>query len=361
MELPEPLTPAELDIRDFSDLPIDAGRVLSSRFVSTVDPAAGFFSMQLWFASWGRVPAASLPNDDRQLCHLCGLGRDLKTWESIKQDALYGWKLCSDGNYYHPVIAEKALVAWIEKLHQRIKSGRGNASRWGCAFSEERELIEKFHVAWGMLKSNNPNSKLILKGNPLENTKDNTKNPTGIPSGIPQDIPDQSQGKVREGKVREDIEDNPYSPQEPEDKPKKEKSASAKAIAECVENAFVKLWDGMCLPKVNKTQAARAWKTVCKGKSELEINNGVLKVLAHMAKVKAYVGDRESPFMKTHLATYLNNRKWEERDMPIIINAPRNTQETRAEVAASNAAKAYEKLFGEKLPSHANCIEGELA
>ena len=210
--LPEPLTPAYSDIRDFGDLPIDVTRVQDSKFAAVVDPASGYYAMMLWFASWHRVPAASLPNDDRQLCHLAGMGRDLTTWKQVKEGALYGWTECSDGNLYHPVLSEKALVAWIEKVHQRIRSGRGNAARWGCEFSEEADLVAKFHEAWEMLKKANPASKLILKGNPLENSKDSARNPTGNPTGNREGIPTQSQGKVREGKVREGI----YIQPEPE-------------------------------------------------------------------------------------------------------------------------------------------------
>jgi hypothetical protein len=51
---------------------------------------------------------------------------------------------------------------------------------------------------------------------------------------------------------------------------------------------------------------------------------------------------------------------WIERGAQFV--AARNPMNSRAEVAANNTSKAYEKLFGEKLPdSHANCIEGELA
>jgi hypothetical protein len=49
---------------------------------------------------------------------------------------------------------------------------------------------------------------------------------------------------------------------------------------------------------------------------------------------------------------------WIERGAQFV--AARNPATSRAEVAANSAAKAYERLFGEKLPS-ANCIEGELA
>ncbi|MCB1622817.1 MAG: hypothetical protein KDI44_19035 [Thiothrix sp.] len=206
--LPAPMTPPTCDLSDWPTMPMDVSRFRDSRFSAAVDPAAGFWAIQLWAASWHRVPAASLPDDDRQLCQVAGLGRDLDTWMSLKEDALYGWVLCSDGRYYHPVIAEKALEAWTDKILQRIKSGRGNAKRWGISFSEEDDLIEQFHQAWALLREVNPASRKILKGNPIGNpegnSSDTAQNRSGNPSVIPVGFPAGSQGKGREGKERED-------------------------------------------------------------------------------------------------------------------------------------------------------------
>ena len=41
---------------------------------------------------------------------------------------------CDDGRLYHPVVAEFALGAWLEKLARRLSSGAGNAKRWGQEF-----------------------------------------------------------------------------------------------------------------------------------------------------------------------------------------------------------------------------------
>ena len=257
--LPEPLTPANSDIRDFGDLPIDVTRVQDSKFAAVVDPASGYYAMMLWFASWHRVPAASLPNDDRQLCHLAGIGRDLSTWKQVKEGALYGWTECSDGNLYHPVLSEKALVAWIEKVHQRIRSGRGNAARWGCEFSEEADLVAKFHEAWEMLKKANPASKLILKGNPLENSKDSARNPTGNPTGSREGILTQSQGKGREGKGREGkVREKKDTPKPPQATSEPEKANAAKAASVSVQQA-VDLYHEVLpsLPSVLKVTDAR--------------------------------------------------------------------------------------------------------
>lgn len=121
----EPPVPAYVDLRSFARMDLDVSRMINSR-ASIVLPAEAF---RAWFLlicqSWHQLPAASLPDDDRELTHLAGLGRDLDGWLEIRNDALYGWSLCSDGRWYHPVTAEMAMDAWTHKLrarHYRIPS-----------------------------------------------------------------------------------------------------------------------------------------------------------------------------------------------------------------------------------------------
>ena len=72
----------------------------------------------LWCASWNQVPAASLPNDDRLLAGLARL--DMKRWAKVREMALHGYVLCSDGKLYHPVVADKALEAWEDRQQHRL-------------------------------------------------------------------------------------------------------------------------------------------------------------------------------------------------------------------------------------------------
>src|SRR5690606_6486157 len=88
----------------------------------------------LWLKSYHQVPAASLPDDDVALARLAEFGRDVRGWKKVRDVALRGWVLCDDGRLYHPVVAEKALVAWIGMLGKRRFSDIGNAKRWKIAF-----------------------------------------------------------------------------------------------------------------------------------------------------------------------------------------------------------------------------------
>ncbi|KUZ98109.1 hypothetical protein WI40_13980 [Burkholderia ubonensis] len=108
-DLPEPLTPADCDLRGHPWMALDVARVIDSDLfgLSTGDEFKTAF--RLWAKSWHQVPAASLPDDDRLLAHLAGLA--LVKWKRVRAMALRGWIRCADGRLYHPVIAEKALEA----------------------------------------------------------------------------------------------------------------------------------------------------------------------------------------------------------------------------------------------------------
>lgn len=119
----EPLTPPDCDLRGLPFMPLDVVRLLDSDLfaLSTGDEFKA--AIALWAKSWTQLPAASLPDVDRILSHLSGTGR---SWKKLKSMALRGFVLCSDGRWYHPVVAEKAKEAWAHRLKQRAKA----AKRW---------------------------------------------------------------------------------------------------------------------------------------------------------------------------------------------------------------------------------------
>lgn len=130
-DLPAALTPADCDLRDFAFMPLDIIRLFGSRFHAVATDAEWRAGVTLWAKSFHQVPAASVPDDDVELCRLAELGRDIKTWRKVREVALHGWVKCSDGRLYHPVVSEKANEAWNRKKTQRARSAKGNAARWG--------------------------------------------------------------------------------------------------------------------------------------------------------------------------------------------------------------------------------------
>ncbi|WP_424140419.1 DUF1376 domain-containing protein [Roseomonas chloroacetimidivorans] len=123
---PEPLTPPECDLRDYPWMPLDAARLLDSSLFARSTGDEFKAAVALWCKAWGQLPAGSLPDDDRDLAHLSGAG---SRWSKVKEMALHGWRLCSDGRLYHPVVAEKANEAWERKLAQRARTEAARAAK----------------------------------------------------------------------------------------------------------------------------------------------------------------------------------------------------------------------------------------
>ncbi len=128
-EPPAPLIASDIDLRDFPYMPLDVVRLRDSEITAIVSGEAFRAAVILWCVAWHQLPAASLPSDDRALARMAGFGRDLDGWNAIKAEALHGFVLCSDGRYYHPVIAEKARDAWEAKKAQRARTAAATAAR----------------------------------------------------------------------------------------------------------------------------------------------------------------------------------------------------------------------------------------
>jgi len=149
-----PLTPPDCDLRAFPTMPLDLVRLFGSEFHAISSDSAWRAGVTLWLRSWHQMPAASLPDDDVQLARLAELGRDVKAWKKLREQALHGWIKCEDGRLYHPVIADMASAAWEKRKAFKERSSKGNSKRWGS------------HEDGG----NDP--KAILKGDEKESSND---------------------------------------------------------------------------------------------------------------------------------------------------------------------------------------------
>lgn len=127
---PEPLTPADCDLRDFPFMPLDVVRLRDSDLAAVATAEEFRCAVLLWCASWHQTPAASLPDDDAILANLAGFGRAKKEWQRYREGALRGWIKCADGRFYHPVVAEKAMEAMEKRRKQSKRGASGAAKRW---------------------------------------------------------------------------------------------------------------------------------------------------------------------------------------------------------------------------------------
>lgn len=118
--------PPNVDIRTFDDMPLNVRAVRDSDTLAEVSDEGFKAAFQLWCAAWHQIPAASLPDDDAKMARLAGYGRDVKKWKKIKNEALRGFLICSDGRLYHLYMADKAWAAWLKS-----EAGRSSANwRW---------------------------------------------------------------------------------------------------------------------------------------------------------------------------------------------------------------------------------------
>jgi hypothetical protein len=132
-DLPAPPVPEDADLRTYPYLPLEVGRLRDCDLAADATGDAFRAAVLLWCASWHQLPAGSLPTDERALCRLAGMGRDMAAWEVLRDDALRGWHEASDGRMYHKVIADRVLEA-LESQRARAERGRAGAKkRWGDA------------------------------------------------------------------------------------------------------------------------------------------------------------------------------------------------------------------------------------
>ena len=206
-DLPAPLVPMDVDLRDFAFMPVDIVRLFNSEFHALSDDAAWRAGVTLWLKSYHQVPAASIPDDDIALARLAELGRDVKAWKKIRDVALRGWIKCTDGRLYHPVVAEKAMEGWLQKLNQRKVSAAGNAKRYKQSF-DAKPYDDEIERCRAILTGLNPQSRVLAKRLPKPSQAPPADLPTGAvespdgtpvdasvgtPDGTPEDLPSGSQ------------------------------------------------------------------------------------------------------------------------------------------------------------------------
>lgn len=126
---PAPLSPPNVDLRDYQNMPVQARRLLQSEtWIEGADePKPAHAIMCLWLESWHQVPAGSLPDNDKVLARLAMC--DGKAWRELKDKVMASWFLCSDGRWYHPVVVEVAQEAWQTKRNQNDRTEKARLAK----------------------------------------------------------------------------------------------------------------------------------------------------------------------------------------------------------------------------------------
>ena len=134
-DLPDPLVPPDVDLRGLPYMPLYGKQLLESDFYAIATADEFRAGITLWINSWSQHPGASVPNDDRVLCSLAGMGRDLRGWRKVRDVALHGFVLCSDDRWYHRFNAENAVSAWKLRESYRARGKKGGESKPSSATS----------------------------------------------------------------------------------------------------------------------------------------------------------------------------------------------------------------------------------
>ena len=127
--------------------PLHHRRLLGSRFAATVGEAAAFRAVMLWCAAADQDPAGTLPDDEAELSHLAGLGRDRGAWRRVRDGALYGWtavRVTGEGKVArrlaHPVVTE-IMVQAVRRVEARREASVKGGQR--SRLSELRAQMRK--------------------------------------------------------------------------------------------------------------------------------------------------------------------------------------------------------------------------
>ena len=127
-QLPEPLNTPDCDIRGYQFMGWygDIYYASNAYKLGLKNPRGALAAQKLyWWAFAHQCPAGSLPSDDDDLARIADFGTDLRAWRKVKETALHGFILCSDGRLYHRFVVERAKVA----RQTRVDAARRQANR----------------------------------------------------------------------------------------------------------------------------------------------------------------------------------------------------------------------------------------
>jgi hypothetical protein len=111
-DAPQPYTvdappyPAETTARHYR-FELDMLRIEHSDTWSITPPEMRPWLLMLWAKAWMQVPAGSLPAEDEVIAGIIGMPST--SFDVHRKHLMRGWKACSDGRLYHPVLVERVL------------------------------------------------------------------------------------------------------------------------------------------------------------------------------------------------------------------------------------------------------------
>jgi hypothetical protein len=147
-QLPDPFVPPDVDLNGYEFMPLYGDRLFGSDFSLEVSDHVFRVGLRMWWAAWKQVPAASLPGSEASLCKLAGFD-SLAKWRKVRDQVMRNFVLCSDGRYYHRMLAPLAIKAWQARVEAQAKGKKGAAKRWSGHHTNVPEPVDKDGQAKG--------------------------------------------------------------------------------------------------------------------------------------------------------------------------------------------------------------------
>lgn len=122
----EPLTTIEHDIAGLDGFMLNTEKLMASELWALATGDEFKAAMGLWCRAWKQVPAGSLPNDERVLAAFSGAGAK---WPKVRDVALRGFILCSDGRLYHKVLCDDVQRAYASKKERHARTKAATEAR----------------------------------------------------------------------------------------------------------------------------------------------------------------------------------------------------------------------------------------
>lgn len=125
-DLPAPLVPPDTDIIGLDGFLLDTERLMASELWALASGDEFKAAIGLWCRAWKQDPPGSLPNDERVLAAFSGAGA---RWRKVRDMAMRGFVLCSDGRLYHQVLCGDVLRAAKRKTERRERTRAATEAR----------------------------------------------------------------------------------------------------------------------------------------------------------------------------------------------------------------------------------------
>lgn len=203
-------------------------------------------------------------------------------------------------------------------LIEHIKSGKKDLTRVtdkALAYVGKKSNIANNHT----MSEKNPEIEVCYVGKKsLENTE---KNPTYQYNYINQYKDNNPpiappRGDVSESSLAsQSVENETVESVKPASEPKPKRKATEPTPAYVLAQ-FEHFWQAMPLRKVGKDAALRAFVKTTTGKKEVEVIKGTNGLLTDLARRFKHIEGYDSSYRLLHPATYLNQRRWTDEDMP---------------------------------------------